>query len=732
MKSKINLLSFALACLFIFNHLYADEVNEQQKLGLVLSGGGAKGFAHIGVLKVLEEENIPISLISGTSIGNIIGALYSIGYNAAEIEEFVKEQDWSMLLTDDIDRRLKSRFKQDFEEKHPLELSLNKKQKKLLLPAGLVKGNNILNTFCGLMTHYPDNIDFSELPIPFSCVAYDLESAQEVVINSGHLPKAVLSSMAIPGIFSPVEFGDNRFVDGGVINNFPVDVALDMGADIIIGVDLKQEGEKDQAVGESITTILRGIVYKLESQKHNENREKADVVIIPDLKGITALDFDANLVDSIISKGEQAARKHLSEIRELVKNREILRNNNYNRKSKDNWHITDVELPDLYKKETKIILQQLNIDPGTSYDLEQLDKAVKRVYGYGNFETVFYKLIPNDKGYTMKVLIENKPETALMVGGALNTVDIAAVYANFSHRDYSRAINLMSIDAKIARSPQLLLMAETNRLLSTTGVKVKSRFHRMDFHSDDKISGRMRAGSVIASLYSYRRFRESADLSIGIDEAYFYSNDYYRSAAGFDDSKVSSFYTSANASFTIDNRNKSFIPDRGIFLNANFSLIAENSNFDFKNLIPVASLTFNGLIPVSENVYFKTDLYHRTVFFDFSGSPYFSNYSSNRYNAFSDFYFPLLGQGGVTILDNVSSLGDLGLRIEVAPKHYIIPRVQLLWQLDKWSNLNFDNRYWGGGFTYQHRSRLSRIDFTIGYSELLGRANFHGGIGYQF
>ena len=352
------------------------------------------------------------------------------------------------------------------------------------------------------------------------------------------------------------------------------------------------------------------------------------------------------------------------------------------------------------------------------------------MYGYGNFETVYYKLIPNKKGFTLELHIDNKEETVLMVGGALNTVDIAAVYLNYSYRDYSKAVNLMSVDTKIARSPQLLLMAETNRLLSTTGLKIKSRLHRMDFHADDKISGRMRAGSITASLYTYRRFRESADFNIGIDEAYFYSNDYYRNAAGFDDSKVSSRYTSAYGSFTVDSRNKSFIPDRGIFLNTNFTLIAEKG--DFKNLIPVAGLTFNALIPVSEYVSFTTDLYHRTVFSKLSGSPYYSNYSSNRFNAFTDFYFPLLGQGGVTILDNVASLGDLGLRIEVAPKHYITPRIQLLWQLGKWKNLNFDNRNWSGGFTYQHRSRLSRLDFTIGYSDLLNRANFHGGIGYQF
>ena len=219
--------------------------DKEQKLGLVLSGGGAKGFAHIGVLKVFEEENIPVSLISGTSMGNIIGALYSVGYSPDEIEDFAKRQDWSMLLTDDIDRRLKSRFKQDFEEKHIIEMNISSSNKRLALPAGLVKGNNILNIFCGMTAEYADSINFANLPIPFACVAYDLNSAQEVVIDHGHLAKAMLTSMAIPGIFSPVEYKNMRCVDGGVINNFPVDVALEMGANMTIGVDLKQIGETE-------------------------------------------------------------------------------------------------------------------------------------------------------------------------------------------------------------------------------------------------------------------------------------------------------------------------------------------------------------------------------------------------------------------------------------------------------------------------------------------------------
>ncbi len=732
MTNKRIVLSIILIVFYFFGIqvAHSQTSNKELKLGLVLSGGGAKGFAHIGVLRVLEEENIPITLISGTSMGNIIGALYSVGYSPDEIEEFAKYQDWSMLLTDDIDRKLKSRFKQDFEEKHPLELRINKDHKKLLLPAGLVRGNNILNIFCGMTAEYPDSINFADLPIPFACVAYDLNSKSEVVIDHGHLAKAMLTSMAIPGIFAPVHYKDMEFVDGGVINNFPVDVALDMGADLVVGVDLRQENEEDDVSLESITTILRGIVSKLESEKHDANIEMADVVINPDLRGITALDFETDLIEKIIKSGEDAAREQMPKIKELLADKNIKRNNIRNKKPTQQWLITDIELPKEYNKEHTILLQHLHLHHNHSYSMMEIDQAVKRVYGYGNFESVYYKLNKNDNGYTLKLFIDNKKEASLKIGGALNTVDITSIYANYSYQDYSRALNLLTLDAKVARNPQVLFLAETNRLLSTTGFKARGRFNRMDYHTQTKESGRMRAGSISTSLYTYRRFKEVADLNIGIDETYFYSNDYYRNIADAKDSRIRDLYTSAYGFLTVDSRNRSFIPDNGVLMRTGVSLVTMTN--DFRHFTPTVDFMVNSIHPIADNVAIKADLYHRSVFDDDDVSIYYANYSSNRYNAYSDFYFPLLGQGGITVLDNVSTLGDLGLRIEVAPKHYIIPRVQLLWQVDKWNDLNFDKRDWGAGFTYQHRSKLSRLDFTIGYTELHNHVNFHGGVGYQF
>ena len=367
-SNKRSIFIIIMCLLFASNHFIQAQPsasNKELKLGLVLSGGGAKGFAHIGVLKVFEEENIPITLITGNSIGTIVGALYSIGYSAQDIEEFTKEQDWNVLLTDGVQRRHKSRFKQEFEQKYFLKLGINKGDKKLSFPSGLIVGNNILNVFCGVTADLNDNIDFSELPIPFACVAYNLETGKEEVLNKGYLAKAMLSSMAFPGVFSPVKIEDMKLLDGGIINNFPVDVAKDMGADIIIGVDLQQKkGEGSQF--ESVATIFKEIVSKIEEDKHNENVELADIVINPNLEGIATFDFKDNIIDSLIKKGEMAAREQLPKIKKLIANKNIKQNNSSEKKEKKEWLITEIRIPEKYKYDNQFINSRLNLEKKTN------------------------------------------------------------------------------------------------------------------------------------------------------------------------------------------------------------------------------------------------------------------------------------------------------------------------------------------------------------------------------
>ena len=279
-------LVFLLLCMAVNGGLAQDGVQLQRpKIGLVLSGGGAKGAAEVGALKVIEEVGVPIDFIAGTSIGSILGGLYSLGYRAEKLDSIFQSQEWLDLF---------------------------------------VKGNLI--GFFEQFTGNKDDADFSDLPIPFACVAVDLKTQREVILQSGSLARAMRASMAIPGIFKPVKVNGRLLVDGGMMNNLPVDVVKKMGADIVIAVDLTQNKHETRSFSLKkligIGGYLDWLVSRPDWKKYNENRELVDVYINPRMDGYGATDFNKEDIRTMMLLGEDAARQQLAALRKLAALRE--------------------------------------------------------------------------------------------------------------------------------------------------------------------------------------------------------------------------------------------------------------------------------------------------------------------------------------------------------------------------------------------------------------------------
>ena len=209
---------------------------QRPRVGLALSGGGAKGFAHIGVLKVLESAGVPIDCISGTSMGSIVGALYAIGYSVDEIEAIALESDWEDIFSDAITRRDRPIEQKLVEDRYLLSLPLV--GTKIGLPRGLIAGQKVSALLDRLTLPVHGQTSFRELPIPFSCVATDIVTGEAVVLDSGFLPEAIRASMAIPSAFTPVEIDGRLLVDGMLVRNFPVQDVIDLGADLVVGSKL--------------------------------------------------------------------------------------------------------------------------------------------------------------------------------------------------------------------------------------------------------------------------------------------------------------------------------------------------------------------------------------------------------------------------------------------------------------------------------------------------------------
>lgn len=284
----------------------------RKKVGVVLSGGGAKGTAHVRALKVIEEAGIPIDVIVGTSMGSIVGGLYATGYTTDQLDSIVKVQDWMSLLTDAVSRKAKKLTDKMEDERCVLSFNFDQSPSEVL-EGGVLKGNRIGQLFTNLTAGYNDSIDFRKLPVPFACAAVDIVTGQEIDMFSGVLPVCMRSSMAIPGVFAPIKSGDMVLVDGGLANNYPVDLAKKLGADYIIGVRVgadKKEASKIKGVGDVLAQIL-DIVCE---NKVMENEAMTDVLIKVDVTGYSSASFSNTAIDSLMARGEAAARSKWDEL----------------------------------------------------------------------------------------------------------------------------------------------------------------------------------------------------------------------------------------------------------------------------------------------------------------------------------------------------------------------------------------------------------------------------------
>jgi NTE family protein len=282
---------------------------QRKKVALVLSGGGAKGTAHIGVLKVLERAGIPIDIITGTSMGSLVGGIYACGHRANEIDSVVRQLDWSLLLSDRNDLKHQSLREREKQNTYVIskELTFGKTVKRR--GGGFISGKNVVALIDAYTAPYHDSIDFNQLPIPFACVATDVVDYSEQVFHSGVIGQAMRASMSIPGVFAPVRVGDRVLVDGGLTNNFPTDIARQMGADIVIGVDVQSE-LKGASELTSASTILLQIVDHNCKHKYEENLALTDIHILVNTKGYSSASFSEAAVDTLIRRGEEAAMAH--------------------------------------------------------------------------------------------------------------------------------------------------------------------------------------------------------------------------------------------------------------------------------------------------------------------------------------------------------------------------------------------------------------------------------------
>lgn len=397
------------------------------KIALVLSGGGAKGAAHVGVLKVLEKYQIPVDIIIGTSVGSIVGGMYSIGYSPNDIEKTILNLKFTSLLTNSKDRNLKNIEDKIENDKYPFTVSIDKNLK-LSFPMGFLNGENIYLQLKEIFNRAENIKNFNDLPIQYRAITTDLQTGKEVILRDGDLALATFKSMAIPSFLEPIEDDGKFYVDGGVVNNFPIDVAISLGADIIIAVDISAEASKINEKSNLITILDKLATYN-GNRKVDLHKRLADVLIVPDVKDHDTIDF-SNL-SKLVDEGEKAANKYEYILKNLSYPEEFKKIKKKSLKEKSilikNIKLVGNEI--LTEKKVKNLMPNVNNNRFTKTDLNDW---IKRVYSVSYIERAFYEV----DGDT--IIFKVKEKDGININASLNyasnyggSMNISATIPNF-------------------------------------------------------------------------------------------------------------------------------------------------------------------------------------------------------------------------------------------------------------------------------------------------------------
>jgi NTE family protein len=446
MKPNRLLLLFVAYLFFLINPaLLFSQNNEAPQTGVVLAGGGALGLAHIGVLQVLEELEIPIDRIGGTSMGGLIGGLYAVGYTPDQLEEISLNMDWSAMIGNDIDRD-----KAPFDARNEQErfiFSAERKGTQVALGNALIDGTNIYQKIQELCAPALEIRDFEQLPTPFYCVAADLEFEDQVVFSRGYLPDVLRATMSIPLLFNPVEMDGMVLVDGGMLNNFPVKEMRGKGADLVIGVQLIEYDSAGRSVG---LLELLGKTYEIVMKKVRcEYEGEPDVLINVYLPDLSASDFEKT--KELIRRGRMAAESMAEELKKYS-------SNHYQKKEKliftdKKWTLDGIAIfGEEYIKEEKIRnILQLPLDKPC--DFSDIQIAMEKLQATNLFESMRYRIEKEGDGNVLHLYLKEKSSDFFKIGLRYDNDFGASLLLNATLRNTFVGGDYGAIELRLNRNP---------------------------------------------------------------------------------------------------------------------------------------------------------------------------------------------------------------------------------------------------------------------------------------
>lgn len=444
-----------LFCCFSFCYISSAQQNTvRPKIGLTLSGGGAKGLAHIGILKALDSAGLKVDYITGTSMGGILGALYAVGYSGNEIEQIAKGIDWDQLFSNQVPLQALSMEEKEQYSRFAIELPyINNKIK---LQTGVIKGLELNLTISEIFFHVSNIRDFSQFKIPFKCMATDLETGNLVVLDTGNITAALRATMAIPSVFSAVNIGDKKLVDGGVVRNFPVKNVKEMGADIVIGSNVSGGLSVKEKILNPIDVILQMAFFK-EAGDFKEEIPLTDYYIYMPLEKYNMGSFGNS--KTILNEGLETGRSYYPVFKKLADSINAL--GNYETKKEDslkrqNIFIAGYKVTGLKKTSPAFLTHLMNFNDTRSYTGAQINKSIRRAFGSRYYNSISYSLehLNNDTA-TIVFNVEENPSTYIKAGLYYTRFRGINVNVNLTTRDFFIPNSRSMVSISLGESVQL-------------------------------------------------------------------------------------------------------------------------------------------------------------------------------------------------------------------------------------------------------------------------------------
>lgn len=769
----------------------STHVTTRPKVGLVLSGGGAKGAAHIGVLKYMEEAGIPIDYIAGTSMGAIVGGMYALGYTSDEILDIINKVDWDRLISNNVDRQSISFTLKEESGSQSLTIpfsvqtdteELQSRSFKNSLPTGIVSGDNLINLFNSLSVGYSDPIDYNDLPIPFLCIATNVMNGEAHIMTEGIFSKSLRASMAIPVLFDPVKIDDALYTDGGLVCNFPAEQCRAMGADYIIGVSMSSGLEDDPKNLSSILSQVQQLKVILTDKDFDNYHKQCDIFISPDLKGVGMLSFDTESVARITKSGYEAAKsqeKRFNELKEsLCSGAEYTTHGSHSAKKavnilEDMVLISGIEMEGVNNKYLeKWILNRCTIEPGQMINKNDIDESVAIYYGTGNYDSITYTLHddPSNIGsYILRFKFVEHPPHDFGMGFRFDSQDMLSVLIHLGIN--SNRMNGFKTDFQTKLGGNQWLNANISYghlLYPRINVSYTFRNSELDAYDMDELVMNTKFLQHKVRFYLSENYSRTISFGGGFEADFIDPRKVmYQSHDTVEQDHKNVNTLGSFAYFHFDNLDKKSFATRGMKGKIDFSW--KDMMFSSKGTQPLGlgSLVFGieGYVPViKDRLVLIPQLYGSILFGkgaasgnEQSWNPIFNGpvpayptmnniIGGTEMSRYIDQQLPFIGLNKVSLAFNNIAIARLDIRTRLFKSHYLTAifnyarssidmknffneREQLVW--GSLYDYNASN-WWGAGLRYSIDTKIGPLSFDVSSSNISKKVNLYFSLGHYF